>query len=138
RENVLAIGSREHRQARNRNGRVLRHRLQQRTVMRQPALDRSFVEQVGIVVAVERQAIPRLGGVQEQVEIDEGFGVLLHARFQAAEAQIVADLFEIELHFYQRQAAGIARQSELAYQRAVGVALVLIRLNQLAAALRQQ
>ena len=115
-----------HRDRRQRAVGVVGEPQQQRLEMAHPALDRGLVEQSGIVVAIELQTLGRLHHIQEQIEVHEALGALIHLSLQPLKPQIPAHPLQVELHLDQRQPAGIAGNGQLANQRSVGIALVLV------------
>src|SRR5271165_4409326 len=132
-QQFVPVAVAQQRQVREQLTRVSRERQQQVLIDVQPALDGGFVKQIRVVVAVQREALRRLHNVQKQVEVHKTLGALFHLAFETGKVQLVAYALEIELHFNQRQAAGIARNGEFADQSPVGVALVLVRIDQFAA-----
>ena len=94
--------------------------------MTQPSGDSGLVEEAGVVVAVKHEPVFRLDDVQEDIEVDETLWIGIGFGLKSVEWHIAADAFEVELHFGQRQPAGIARNLELSHEPSVGVVLVLI------------
>src|SRR5271165_4743614 len=132
-QQFVPVGVAQQRQVREQLAWIGSERQQQVLIDVQPALDGGLVKQICVVVAVQREALRRLHNVQKQVEVHKTLGALFHLTFETGEVQLVAYALEIELHFNQRQAAGIARNGEFADQSPVRVALVLVRIDQFAA-----
>ena len=108
-EELVAFGFVHEGHRRDRQTRAGSERLEQSFEMAQPSQDRGVVEEVGVVVAIDEQAVGRLDHVHEEIEIDESFGVGADFGADAGDAEIGAEAFEIELHVAERQMAGVAR-----------------------------
>ena len=93
----------------------------------EPAEDGGFVVQVGVVFALDDEALVGLDEVEEEVEVDELFGVRFHIELEAVEMDLIEAVFvDIEDHGNERHAAGIARDVDLAEQAAEGVVLIVV------------
>ena len=98
--------------------------------MVQPAIHGLPIEQIAVIVAVDRRPEIRLDHVEEQVEVDEALGVGIDLDLEPRESQPRPHPFQIELHFHERKPAGIPRQRELSNQASISIILMLIRIEQ--------
>src|ERR1700737_2390653 len=106
--------------------------------MAHPARNRFWVEQIGIVITVNHESLIGLDDVEKQIEIHRGLWIWVYFNLQTGEGEILADLFEIELHLDKRQAAGIAAQLQIAHESAVSIGLVILRVEKCALHLLEQ
>ena len=106
--------------------------------MAAPALDGRFVEEAGVVVAVEPELVAAIDEVEEEIHVDMGLRIGAEVDGEAVELEAGADLLHIELHFDERQPRRLALNLELAQQRSVGVVLMILRVEQLLASLLEE
>ena len=98
----------------------------------EPAADGGLVVEIGVILALDDESLVGLDEIEEQVEIDELLRVGRGVDFQAVKMDLVdAGFVDVEHHGNERQAAGVARQSELLQQRAEGVILVVVSFENL-------
>ena len=112
---------------------VLDHRLKQRLIAREPPNNRCFVKQIGVVVAIDAQAVRGLDDVPENIVIYEGFRVRLDLDYQFVGLDPVRQPLDIELKFRQRKPVDLAWGRKLPHDRAQRVVLMLISIEHLAA-----
>ncbi len=103
-----------------------------------PALNGRFVEEAGVVVAVEPELVTAIDEVEEEIHVDMGLGVAAEVDGKAVELEAGANLLDIELHFDQRQPRRLALNLEFTQQRSVGVVLMILRVEQLLTSLLEE
>ena len=89
---------------------VRNYRLEQRLIAREPANNRRFVEQVGIIVAIDAQAVGELDDVPENIVIHERLGVRLQCSIDSPAVFLdpACQPLEVELEFRQRKPVDLA------------------------------
>ena len=98
----------------------------------EPAADGGLIVEVGVILALDDELFVGLHEIEEDLEIDELLRVGLGVDFQAVEMDLVdARFVDVEHHRHERQATGVARQSEILQQRAEGVILVIVSFENL-------
>ena len=103
--------------------------------MTAPALDGCFVEESGVVVAVQPQLVAAIDEVEEKVHVDMGLRVTRKVDVEPVELQTGAHRLHVELHLNQRQTRGVALDLQFTQQRSIGVILVILCVEQLLARL---
>ena len=93
---------------------------------------------IGVVIDVQGYAVGALDRVDEDVKVDEALRVGIDDGDEAGEVEACAYLFEIELDFDQRKAAGVASDGQLPDETAKGVVLVVVGVEDVGAHLLQK
>ena len=112
---------------------VCDYRPQQRLVACEPPHNRSLVEEVGVVVAVDAQPVRRLDDVPENIVVDEGLRIWLDIDRQFAGLDLVRQPLEVELKLRQWKSVDLARRRELPHDRAQRTVLLLVCVEDLSA-----
>ena len=98
---------------------------QKRLVVLQPPLDRSRVEQVGVVVALDAETVWALDDIEKQVEVQRVLRIAFAHELDARELRGSRIAIDVEEHFDQRRSAQTSRHFQM-LKNAADSALVMV------------
>ena len=113
-------------------GRVRCNPIQELLVHAEPALNSASLEEVRVVLALERHLAPQLHRVEKQVEVLEVARICYELRFQTLETDVGArhTPVNVEDNRYERQPTRVAPQRELGEQLTKSEILVFLRVQE--------